>query len=84
LALIVRSLGLQGIMSNNLNMQYRYVLTAIWVELMADSAVLPVPHPSRGHELFTLASLFVGVLSVRLMLGKIGCRQHWGLVQGLR
>ncbi|KAJ7928146.1 hypothetical protein B0H13DRAFT_1969591, partial [Mycena leptocephala] len=87
LALMAGSLGLQGVMSKRLNTHFSttVVLTAVWIELMAD------PHlfyrrkiASRDHKVLALGALFGGALVARLLLGKIGTPAALGFGAGVR
>jgi hypothetical protein len=50
------------------------VLTAVFVELVTDPALFQVTRPvrSRDQKWFAVASLFLGVVVGRLILGQLG------------
>ncbi|KAJ7512455.1 hypothetical protein B0H11DRAFT_2214253 [Mycena galericulata] len=83
LALMAASLGLHGIMAKRLNTQFSttVVLTAVWVELMADHCRRIA---NRDHKLLALIALFGGALIARLLLGRIGTPATLAFGAGIR
>lgn len=75
-ACLSASLGVQGIMARRLGTQFSttIVLTAIFVELVADPSLFQVTRPVRSRDQKWLAvfSLFLGVVVGRLILGQLG------------
>ncbi|KAJ6572065.1 hypothetical protein B0H19DRAFT_1209150 [Mycena capillaripes] len=87
LALMAASLGLQGVMSKRLNTHFSttVVLTAIWIELVAD------PHlffrrkvASRDHKMLALGALFAGALVARQFVERVGAPAALGFGAGIR
>ncbi|KAJ7154681.1 hypothetical protein C8R46DRAFT_441738 [Mycena filopes] len=87
LALMAASLGLQGIMGKRLNTQFSttVVLTAVWVELVADPQLFVRRRvTSRDHKLLALVALFAGAVLARLLLGWFGAAATLGVGAGIR
>lgn len=76
IACLSASLGVQGIMARRLGTQFSttIVLTAIFVELVADPTLFQITRPVRSRDQKWLAvfALFLGVVAGRLILGQIG------------
>ncbi|TEB22309.1 hypothetical protein FA13DRAFT_1757344 [Coprinellus micaceus] len=76
IACLSASLGVQGIMARRLGSAFSttIVLTAIFVELVADPTFFQVTRPVRSRDQKWLAvfALFLGVVVGRLILGQLG------------
>jgi len=80
------SLGLQGIIGKRLNTQFSttVVLTAIWIELIADPKLFfGQKVVSRDHKILALVALCGGAISARLILDGIGSAATVGVGAGI-
>ncbi|KAJ7753713.1 hypothetical protein B0H16DRAFT_761385 [Mycena metata] len=87
LAFMAASLGLQGIMGKRLNTQFSttVVLTAVWVELVADPQLFVRRRVrSRDHKVLALVTLFAGAVLARLLLRVFGAAATLGVGAGIR
>ncbi|KAF7334298.1 Aldedh domain-containing protein [Mycena sanguinolenta] len=87
LALMAASLGLQGTMAKRLNTHFSttVVLTAVWIELMADPQLFYRRNiASRDHKVIALGSLFCGAVAARLLTGYVGAAAVLGFGAGIR
>nr|GAT54844.1 predicted protein [Mycena chlorophos] len=80
MGLMAASLGVQGVIGKRLgtNFSTTVVLTALWIELVADPHLFKSPlkrFANRDHRVLALTALFVGAISARLgliWLGAVG------------
>ncbi|KAF7348548.1 Aldedh domain-containing protein [Mycena venus] len=87
LAFLAASLGLQGIIAKRLNTHFSttVVLTAVWVELMADPHLFfRRKNTSRDHKVLALGTLFAGAFVARLLLERMGAAAALGFAAGIR
>ncbi|KAJ6491296.1 hypothetical protein C8R47DRAFT_445518 [Mycena vitilis] len=87
LALMAASLGLQGVMAKRLNTHFSttVVLTAVWIELMADPQLFfRRKIASRDHKMVALGALFGGALVARVLLSQMGAPAALGFGAGVR
>lgn len=61
------------------------VLTAVWVELMADPQLFSRrKNASRDHKMLALITLFAGAVAARLLVERIGAAGALGFGAGIR
>ncbi|KAF7323662.1 hypothetical protein MKEN_00587000 [Mycena kentingensis (nom. inval.)] len=89
MGLMAASLGVQGVIGKRLgtNLSTTVVLTALWIELVADPHLFKSPTrriASRDHRALALFVLFGGAIIARLMLGQVGAAATLGFATGLR
>ncbi|KAF7323668.1 hypothetical protein MKEN_00587600 [Mycena kentingensis (nom. inval.)] len=89
MGLMAASLGVQGVIGKRLgtNFSTTVVLTALWIELVADPHLFKSPTrriASRDHRALALFVLFGGAIIARLMLGQVGAAATLGFATGLR